>query len=282
MSFQTSEAAGYVSHYVDVGGVKTHYLEAGQGRPLVLVHGGGAGADGWGNWRSCLEGFAANFRVIVPDMPGFGRTDKPSPGNYPYDQASRNRHLAGFLDALDLAEIDLIGNSMGGATSLGVVIDQPARVRRLVLMGSAGLAISNPDPELRARLTSYDHTHEGMRRLMRALGGPNFTIDEELVAYRYALVSTPEARAAMDAIRGGKLTYDDAKISSVRTPTLVVGGKEDQVAVLARTYGYLDRLPNSWGFILPHVHHWVMMEAPEAFVAITTAFLNEQIFKVSV
>ncbi|SAL80804.1 Alpha/beta hydrolase [Caballeronia arvi] len=282
MSFKTSEAAGYQSHYVDVDGLLTHYLESGNGRPLVLVHGGGAGADGWGNWSSCIARFATNFRVIVPDMPGFGRSAKPSPAVYPYDQASRNRHLAGFLTALNLRDVDLIGNSMGGATSLGLVIDHPEKVRRLVLMGSAGLAISNPNPELRARLTSYDHTHDGMRRLMRALGGPHFPIDEEMVAYRYALVSTPEARAAMDAVRGGKLTYDDAKISGVKTPTLVVGGKEDQVAVLARTYGYLELLPNSWGFVLPHVHHWVMMEAPEAFVAITTAFFNDQIFKVAV
>jgi pimeloyl-ACP methyl ester carboxylesterase len=75
------------------------------------------------------------------------------------------------------------------------------------------------------------------------------------------------------------MVYPKEQIASVQTPTLVVGGKLDQIAVPARIQGVLDLIPNSWGFILPHVGHWVMMEAPEEFVSVTTAFLAENMFR---
>ena len=90
------------SNFVDTNGIRTHYLEAGSGPTLVLMHGGGAGADAYGNWRECIPIFAKKYRVIAPDMVGFGRSDKPSPDSYTYDQPSRNRQLVTLLDALNI------------------------------------------------------------------------------------------------------------------------------------------------------------------------------------
>lgn len=283
MSFQPLESAKDVtSRFVDVGGLKTHYLEAGKGPVLVLVHGGGAGADSWGNWQSCMPRYAAQFRVIAVDMPGFGRTEKPDPKLFDYSQAGRNRHLAAFIEGLGAGPVNLIGNSMGGATSLGVAMAKPQLIAKLVLMGSAGLDVNNPDPAVRQALSGYDFTPEGMRRLMRFLTGPDYAIDEDLLRYRYELTLDAASRAAMAAIRdAGKLTYPREEIAAVLTPTLVVGGKEDKIAVLARTYGYLDILKNSWGFVVPHCGHWVMMEAPQEFVAVTSAFFSGTMFGAS-
>ncbi|WP_164857065.1 alpha/beta fold hydrolase [Sphingomonas crocodyli] len=265
--------------YVEIEGVKTHYIEAGSGPVLILIHGGGSGADAWGNWRGCLEAYAQHFRVIAVDMPGFGESDRPDPKDFDYGQTMRNRHMAGFVETIGAGKaVNLIGNSMGGATALGIAIERPELVRKLVLMGAAGLDVSNPDPAAKKALGSYDYTPEGMRKLVSFLAGSRFEISDEMVAYRHELTMRPGARAAMGAIHNrlkeDPMTYPRERISSVSCPTLVVGGKEDQVAVLARTYGYLDLIPNSWGFILPHAGHWVMIEAPEAFVAVTTAFLN--------
>ena len=269
------------SHFVQADGVRTHYLESGAGPPLVLVHGGGAGADAWGNWQPCIERYAPSFRVVALDMPGFGKSEKPDPAGYDYGQSRRNRHLAAFIEALGAGPVNLIGNSMGGASALGVAKLRPELVSKLVLMGSAGLDISNPDPAVRQSLTGYDFTREGMRRLMRTLTGPGYEIDESLLEYRFQLTLPPEARRALAAIRdAGKLTYEREAIERVQTPTLVVGGKEDKIAVLARTYGYLEVLKNSWGFVLPHCGHWVMMEAPREFVAITSAFFANEMFGV--
>jgi 2-hydroxy-6-oxo-6-(2'-aminophenyl)hexa-2,4-dienoate hydrolase len=278
MSFPTIEAEGAASRFIDAAGLRTHFVERGEGPPLVLVHGGGAGADAWGNWRGCIALYAERFRVIAVDMPGFGATAKPSPETYEYSQANRNRHLAAFIEALGAGPVNLIGNSMGGSTSLGVAMARPDLVRKLVLMGAAGLDIANPDRSVLACLAGYDFTVEGMRRVMETLTGPGYAIDEDLLRYRYELTLPAEARAAIAGLRGAPLTYDPADIAKVKTPTLVVGGKNDKIAILARTYGFLELLENSWGFVLPHCGHWVMMEAPGEFVAVTSAFFEGGMF----
>ena len=123
-----------------------------------------------------------------------------------------------------------------------------------------------------------------MRRLMRYLAGPRYAIEDELVKYRHQLTLEPGSREALGAINQRLaqegMTYPREAIASVTTPTLVVGGKDDQIAVLARTYGFLELLPNSWGFVLPHVGHWVMIEAPREFAVITTTFLQNDMFEV--
>lgn len=272
------------SHTVEIGGAETHYLEAGSGEPLVLIHGGGAGADAKGNWEACIPAYAERFRVLAVDMIGFGRSARPDPAGYSYGQTNRNRHMAEFVEKVAGGPAHIIGNSMGGATALGVAITRPDLLRKLILMGAAGLDIANPDPSRRAALGGYDYTVEGMRRLVAALTSPHYQPSDELIAYRHSLTMLPGAREASTAIaehmRSDPMTYPREKIASVQTPTLVVGGKLDQIAVLARTYGYLELIPNSWGFVLPHVGHWVMMEAPKEFVAVTTAFLAGDMFAV--
>ena len=265
------------SKYVTVGGIGTHYIEAGSGPALLLIHGGGAGADSRGNWKDCIPRYAPRFRVIAVDMVGFGASDKPNPAEFAYSQADRNSHIIAFIEHLALRPVNIIGNSMGGATALGVAMRRPDLIRKMVLMGAAGLAVDNPDPAARQAL-AFDFTKEGMRKLMRALAGPSYPIDEALLEYRFALASEPAAKAALAAMRSGKLTYPEEEIAQVKVPTLVVGGKLDRIAVLARTYRFLELLENSWGFILPHCGHWVMMEAPEQFVLVTTDFFLSDAF----
>lgn len=272
------------SQFITIEGVETHYLEAGGGETLVLIHGGGSGADAWGNWRDCIPDYAKTFRVIAVDMVGFGKTAKPDPNTYNYGQTNRNRHMIAFIEAIGGGKpVHLIGNSMGGATALGVTIARPDLVKKLVLMGAAGLDIANPDPAPRKALGSYDYTPAGMRRLVSVLAGPAFAITDELVAYRHQLTMQPGAREAMGAIhehmKADPMTYPREQIASIQTPTLVVGGKLDQIAVPARIYGYLELIPNSWGVMLPHVGHWVMMEAPKEFLTITNAFFREDQFR---
>ena len=277
------KATMFERRYVQADGIATHYLEAGDGPTLVLVHGGGPGADAEGNWQDCIEQYAKVFHVIAVDMPGFGQTERPSPDAYNYGQSGRNRHLIAFIEAIAGGRpVHLIGNSMGGATSLGVAIHRPDLVDKLVLMGAAGLDIANPDKDSRNGLTGYDYTLEGMRRLVTTLAGPNYAMPEALLRHRYELTMLAGAREATTAIHEhtllDKMTYPPELIATIQAPTLVVGGKIDKIAVLARTYGYLDLIPNSWGFILPHVAHWAMMEAPVEFVAVTTAFLRDDMF----
>ncbi len=266
------------SKFIEAAGLRTHYLEAGDGPTLVLVHGGGAGADAWGNWRTCIPRYANDFRVLAVDMVGFGKTEKPDPEGYEYSQRNRNVHMTAFIEAVSDDPVHIIGNSMGGAASLGIAMNRPDLLNRMVLMGSAGIAIANPDSSVMQALSGYDFTRDGMRRLMEILTGPHYRIDEDLLEYRYELTLQPDTRMALGAIgketKKSGLTYPQDDVAKVRTPTLVVGGKEDKIAVLARNYRYLELLENSWGFILPHCGHWVMIERPEEFVAVTSAFFT--------
>lgn len=274
---QEPQLPGAESRFIDATGVNTHYYEAGSGEPLLLIHGGGAGADAFGNWRGCLHGFARHFHVYAVDMIGFGYTDKPAPDQYDYTQQGRVEHIIAVIEALDLPAVHLIGNSMGGMTSMGVAVERPALVRKLVLMGSAGVRSPISD-ELKA-IMDYDYTTAGMLRIARGLTNPGFAIDDDLVAYRHGLSIGPETRAAYTAVmnwireRRG-LYYDDDYMRRVTQQTLIVNGKQDLVVPLSCAYRLLELIDDSTGFILPHCGHWAMIEHPDTFSRITIDFLQ--------
>ena len=281
MNVPDLDGTGVASRFIDAAGVRTHYLEAGPeaggGEPLILVHGGGAGADAYGNWLDCIQVFAKSYRVIAPDMIGFGYTDKPSPDVYVYDQPGRNKHLADFLEAMGLSGVALVGNSMGGAASIGVAIDKPHLVSRLVLMGSAGLPIpERPSAHLLHNL-HYDFTVEGMRRVVGGLTGPDFKPSDAMIQYRYDLCEDPEIKAALQAINAvtktGTLNYSEDAVRQIKHPVLVVNGKEDGVSILPRAYRFLELLDNSWGYIVPHCGHWAMIEQKDDFCQAVEGFL---------
>lgn len=270
---------GWTEHALELQGIRTHYLEAGKrGAPqVVLVHGGGAGADSIGNWRLTIPQLAHEFHVFAVDMVGFGRSGKPDAVSYTYSQSARNTHLAAFVRALGLEGAALVGNSMGGATALGVAMECPELVSRLVLMGSAGL--NSEITESLKPIVFYDFTLDGMQRLVDALTGPRFRPSPELVRLRFELSIQPETRRAYEAIMQwirdqGGLAYPEEAIRRVRTPTLVVNGKNDIVVPLRNAYRFLDLLDNSWGYFIPHCGHWAMLEAPHDFSNALRGFLQ--------
>jgi len=267
----------FQSRYVDAGGIRTHYIEAGSGSPVVLIHGGGAGADGYGNWMRTLPMLAPKHRAIALDMLGFGKTDKPGADDFVYSQAARNRHLAAFLEALGLKGTSLVGNSMGGCTAIGVAVERPELVGKLVLMGSAGL--TTQVTEALKPIIFYDFTRAGMIALVRALTNERFEPSEELITYRLEGSLEPAARRAygraMTWIKEqGGLFYPEDFVRRVRVPTLVVNGKNDIVVPVSVAMRFLELIPRSWGYIIPECGHWAMIEHAEDFAATTMNFLG--------
>lgn len=261
---------------IQSGDFQTHYIEEGSGDPVILVHGGGAGADGVSNWTTCLPFFAARKRAIAVDLVGFGHSDKPDPAEFTYSQDARNAQLIAFIEALGLEKVSLVGNSMGGATSLGVAMQRPDLVENLVLMGSAGMP--GPASPALAPIIDYDFTLAGMHRIIAALANPHFTATEEQVQYRYELSAQPATRAAYSAtmgwVREHGLAYTTEEIEQVKTRTLVVHGKDDLVVPLAHAYRFLELLENSSGYVIPNCRHWAMIEYPQLFSAVTLDFLD--------
>ena len=251
MEAKSIEAAE--SRFIDIDGISTHYYEAGKGDPVILIHGGGAGADAYGNWRGCLQDFAKHFHVFAIDMVGFGFSDKPDPGSFAYSQSTRVEHVGGFIEKLGLSNVNLIGNSMGGITSMGVSIEHTDRVKKIVLMGSAGIKAPISD-ELKS-IMNYDYTPAGMEIIVRGLTNPNFNFDPDIVSYRHQLSVDSATRAAYDAIMGWireqqGLFYEEDYITRVSQPTLVVNGKLDKVVQLDCAYKLLELIKNSTGYIL--------------------------------
>ena len=268
----------YAAHYLDVNGVRTHFIESGTGDTVVLIHGGGPGADGYGNWHSCLPPFAEHFRTVAVDMIGFGRTQKPDPATFSYTQDARVRHMIGFVEALDSGPVSLIGNSMGGCTSLGVAAERPDLVKRLILMGSAGIKTASLPAAVKI-LAEYDGTVEAMRAVVGALTHESYVVDETLLQYRVDMSLDPETIRAQQASMGWVmehgLHYEDDYIARVKTPTLVVGGKDDPIVTPTQDFRFLELLENSWGYLMPHTGHWVMMERPAEFIEMCRRFIQQ-------
>lgn len=276
---QSSPAMPDVQH-VRTGDFNTAYYHAGptSGTPIVLIHGGGAGADSVSNWERCFWRFAEFAPTYAVDLVGFGNSDAPDPETFAYTQEARNSQIIAFVGALGIRPAHFIGNSMGGATSLGVAMRRPDLVSSLVLMGSAGRSSPHMSDALKV-IVNYDFTLEGMRRVIAALANPGFIPSDEQVRHRYEMSVRPQLAAAYKAtmawVREHGLQYPPEEIAKVKTRTLVVNGKEDQVVPMAQAFEFLTLLENSTGYLIPHCRHWAMIEYPELFTKICRDFFAD-------
>lgn len=271
----------FQSKFVDCDGIRTHYCEMGEGDPLILVHGGGAGADGRSNFEANFPIFARHMRVIAYDMVGFGLTDAPDPAEFAYTQATRTDHLIAFIKALGLSKVCLIGNSMGGTTACGAALKAPDLVERLVLMGAA---INLPPQDMIANredlapVMAYDGSEEGMRRIIAALTH-SYQPSEEIVQYRHQATLRPNTGAAYKAIMHwafhNGLNYPPEQLASLRMPVLVMGGKNDVMVPIRKVFEQILSIPQAQGSIFPNCGHWIMIEYPEEFCAQTLRFFGK-------
>lgn len=134
----------FVLRQVDVGGCPVQFVELGGGHPVLMLHGGGPGASGVSNYSRNFTALARHFRVIIPDMPGYGDSGKVVNREDPFGGLAA--YMTGLLDILNLPAVHVVGNSLGGAVALRMALDTPARVSSLVLMGPGGLGTSRSLP----------------------------------------------------------------------------------------------------------------------------------------
>jgi pimeloyl-ACP methyl ester carboxylesterase len=135
-----------IEHTVTVAGKPIFFAEAGNGPSVVMLHGGGPGASGVSNYSRNIDALAEHFRVIVPDMPGYGRSGKGVNQSDPFGYLAGM--IRGLLDEHGLATTHVVGNSYGGAAALRLALDTPKRVDKLVLMGALAVGQHTNDREL--------------------------------------------------------------------------------------------------------------------------------------
>jgi pimeloyl-ACP methyl ester carboxylesterase len=266
-----------VGHDVDAAGLRTNVLTAGDsGDPVVLIHGSGPGVTAYANWRLVLPELARDFRVVAPDMAGFGFSDRPADAHYGLELWSGQ--VLGLLDALGLERAHLVGNSFGGAIALHVAARAPERVGRLVLMGSMGVRF--PISEGLERVWGYEPSLANMRGVLDVFAHSRQLVTDELAQVRYEASLRPgvqESFAAMFPAPRQRwvdaLALPEADLRALPHRTLLVHGREDRVIPLATSQRLATLLDNADLAVFAHCGHWSMIERRADFTRLVRDFL---------
>lgn len=270
------------SKYVQAGKVKMHYNEAGSGDPLILIHGGGPGASGWSNYRRNVDELAKHFRVIIIDLPGFGKSDKTRPDNKLFGFYAET--IKNMFDALDIKKADFIGNSLGGGTTLKFALDYPDRAGRLVLMGPGGsvpLMTPWPSEGIKPLFTYYEGEGPSMAKLKNFINIMVYDkseMTEQLLEERYKASTLPEVVANPPLrMKGGVLPLEELwKEDLVGLPhdVLLIWGREDRVIPLDMSLFLLNRIRKAQLHVFPNCGHWCQWEKAPEFNQLVTSFIK--------
>ena len=260
------------------GGIAVNYHDHGSGFPVVMIHGSGPGVSAFVNWRLVMPELARQRRVLAPDMVGFGFTERPAGMVYTLDNWVDQ--VIAFLDTMNLPQLDLVGNSFGGALSLALTVRHPERVRRLVLMGAAG--VSFPITQELDDVWGYEPSFENMRRIMDVFAYDRNLVNDELARLRYEASIRPgfqESYASMfpaprqrwvDALA----TADDA-IAGITHETLIIHGREDKVIPLENSLRLSRLIARSQLHVFGRCGHWTQIEHAKRFSQLVSNFLAE-------
>jgi 4,5:9,10-diseco-3-hydroxy-5,9,17-trioxoandrosta-1(10),2-diene-4-oate hydrolase len=296
------------SRFAEAGGMRLHYHEAGPpggpaggpaggqagqpgggadvGTPVVMLHGGGPGASAWSNFGRNLPVFAARFRTLMVDQPGFGRSARPAVTGHYFTFAADA--LAALLSELGIGRVHLIGNSLGGGTAVRFALRFPERVGRLVLMGPGGLSLNvfAPDPTEGVKaLMEFGAppgpSREKLAAFLRTLVYDQALVTDELVEERFAAASDPAALAAMASM--GASFFDPASAQDgllwreahrLRAEVLLIWGREDRVNPLDGALVALKLIRRAQLHVFGRCGHWAQLEKFDEFNQLTISFLE--------
>lgn len=280
-------------HEVSVGPQRVHYLTAGSGPPLLLLH---AVGESSATWREVLPALAARSRVYAPDLPGFGGSAPPARQSQD-DELSPARlaaAMAGFLTAVTDAgsgPVTVLGNSFGGSVGIELALRHPERVGQLVLEDSAGLgryvhpalsALTVPgfgDVLARLARTRPGAAHRAWLRVPLMFARPELApphwIDEHrrLATVPHHLPTTLAALRAQVSPLGQRRVLLDA-LPQIRVPTLLVWGDRDAVLPLSQARAAVQRLQHGRLVVVPRCGHLPHLERPQHFIEALDAFLG--------
>ena len=261
----------------DANGIKTNYLEAGKGDPVVLIHGSGPGVTSYANWRLVLPALAENFRVLAPDMVGFGFSQRPT--NIEYGVQTWADQVVGLMDTLGLPTAHLVGNSFGGAIALRIATQHPDRVGKLVLMGSMGVPF--PITEGLERVWGYQPSFENMRKVLDVFAYSRELVNDELAEVRYRGSIQPgfqESFAAMFPAPRQRwveaMCTPEDDIRRLPHRTLIVHGREDQVIPVQTSLRLMELIDNADLSVFSHCGHWSMIERTTDFNRSVSEFFS--------
>jgi len=271
---------------VAVAGRQIYLEEAGGGDVVLLLHGGGPGACGMSNYSRNVGPLAQRFRVLVPDMPGYGRSSKGIDQSDPFGDLARS--LLGMFDQLGVERAHVVGNSLGGAVALRMALEAPGRVGRVVLMGPGGIGTTRavPTAGLRRLLGYYGGDGPSLDKLEAFIRGDlvfdGTSVSQEMIRARYEASIDPQVVANPPLQRPKSLAVArrmdlllDQRLAALQNPTLVLWGAQDKVNRPSGAGALRKRMRWCDAYVFARTGHWVQWEQAAMFNAVVTAFLAE-------
>lgn len=263
-------------HYLDADGIKTFYVKAGSGLPVVMFHGAAPGASAPVNWQLNIAPLAAaGFTVYAYDQAGYGRSDNPADLSIEY----RVTHAKAFVNALKLDRYHVIGNSVGGYIAARLALEDD-RVGKFVTTTSGTLA---PKGSAESAALGQKHSEElreyvpgleNMRALTLGTLHKKELVSEALVRARYEM-SIGKNQEAAERRRGAKPPrplFDDLR--QCKKPTLLLWGAQDRGVSVERGLLLFQLIPNCEFHLFDQCAHWVQWDQAERFNCLVADFLR--------
>jgi 4,5:9,10-diseco-3-hydroxy-5,9,17-trioxoandrosta-1(10),2-diene-4-oate hydrolase len=256
---------------VSAGAVKTAYLSAGTGFPVVCLHGAGAGAV---TWYPSFAALAGHFHVIAPDIVGYGESDKP---NAAYDRPYFAAWLRDFLSALGISKAHIVGLSQGGAIALQFALENPEMVERLVLVDSGALG-GKPSffPFFGMVWMNSIPSGAANRFVSRYLLVDPENRDPNHGHYSVHVLRMPGGRNAFKQGRGAAVsTMPEGELQQIKHRTMIIWGEDDKFFSIAHGEAAVRIMPNAILHRIQNAGHLPLMDQPVIFNKALIQFLNE-------
>ena len=254
-----------------------HYLDQGEGPVLVFLHGSGAGASGHSNFKFNYPYFSqAGFRVIVPDLIGYGYSDKPDDVEYPLAFFAEN--VRQLLSHLAIEEIAMVGNSLGGAIALHLALAEPKLISKLLLMAPGGIeeqAAYGAMPGMQIFFDTFagQPSRENLQQfLSQALVHNQEFVDEQLIDERWHVFQqqNPQAVATM------QVPNMSARLSELKMPVMVMWGLNEKIMPETGINILAKAIDDIKVILVSHCGHCVMVEHADFFNRTLEDFLEHE------
>ncbi len=251
-----------------VGGLDVHYFTAGQGDPLVVIHGGGGDAR---TWLKNIAALSENYTVYAPDLPGYGGS-QPLDGDYFIPELTD--FMDGFSDSLGLDKFHLMGHSLGGGIALNYALESPHKIKKLVLVSSLCLG---REIALWVRLLSTPAFIRSIGAIVMAvLRAIKWLVKKLLAPVEFVM---PFSQASMN-LGGSITTFKEqtlvlaSRLSEIMMPTLLVWGDRDPIVPVRQAYAAAQVIPNCQLKVFENRGHNVHRDELQQFSRVLAGFLG--------
>ena len=266
-----------IANSIQTGAFKTNYHDIGEGYPVVFLHGSGPGVTAYANWNRVFPLMKDEFRLIAPDMVGFGYTERVE--GQVYNMNVWVQQTIDLFDALGIEKANLVGNSFGGALALSVAIKYPERINKLVCMGAMG--VSFPITYGLDQVWGYTPSPANMAKLLEIFTYDHSFATPELAESRYQGSIQPGFQESFSRMfpeprQNGveDMAGNENYIRYIPHETLIIHGREDRVIPMATSLKLFELIPNAEMHCFGKCGHWSQIERSKEFAELLLWFFK--------